>query len=96
MNRVQNGESRRFISRQQRVAAFRNKAAWLSDPRLLLQGLGKPCFAFAHASDDEPFRARSNRRESAQTSRMISERTHVRCYKVHGAPLFAFAHELGP
>src|SRR6266536_4922773 len=34
--------------------------------------------------DHEPFPARSSRRESAQTSRMISERTHVRCYAVYG------------
>src|SRR5205814_1604196 len=34
--------------------------------------------------DHEPGLARSSRRESAQTSPMKNERTHVRCYKVHG------------
>ncbi len=30
----------------------------------------------------EPFSVRSSRRESAQTSPMKNERTHVRCYRV--------------
>ncbi len=46
--------------------------------------------------DHEPFPARSNRREWAQTFLMESERTHVRCYEVHGEPPFAFAHAWGP
>src|SRR6266536_1158385 len=46
--------------------------------------------------EHEPPRPRSSRRESAQSSRMISERTHVRCYVVYGQPPFAFAHASRP
>ena len=47
---------------------------------------GEPPFVFRMHWDHEHGLARSSRRESAQTSPMKNERTHVRCYTVHGEP----------
>src|SRR5438094_345309 len=41
--------------------------------------------------DQETGLARSSRRESAQASPMKNERTHVRCYTVHGESREAFS-----
>src|SRR2546428_50160 len=41
--------------------------------------------------DHEPVRTRSSRRESAQASPMKNERTHARCYKLHGKPPFIYS-----
>ena len=55
-----------------------------SSLRITVHGQGS--FVFRVHWDDEPGQTRSSRRESAQTSPMKNERTHVRCYTVHGEP----------